>query len=238
MKIAVMQPYFFPYIGYFQLIAAADRFVVYDNIKYTKKGWINRNRILSNGREVKFSLPIKGGSDSLHIVDRELASDFSRQKLLNQFHEAYRSAPCFAQLFPLVESMVNFEAANLFDFLMQSIAEICRHLGIDTDLVISSAIPIDHDLRSQDRVLAICSAMQATTYINPIGGLDLYSADSFSARGIDLRFLRSRWIEYSQHSDNFVPWLSIIDVLMFNNKDEVKDMLFLADLVNGDGDVT
>ncbi|AVC45854.1 wbqC-like family protein (plasmid) [Rhizobium leguminosarum bv. viciae] len=90
MKLAIMQPYFFPYIGYFQLIHAVDKFVVYDNIKYTKKGWINRNRILRNGEDYTFSLPIKAASDSLDICDRTLSTEFDRNKLVNQIQGAYR----------------------------------------------------------------------------------------------------------------------------------------------------
>ena len=88
-----MQPYFFPYIGYFQLIASVDLFIVYDNIKYTKKGWINRNRILLNGKAVPFSLPLKSASDSLDLRDRELATDIDRERLVNQLYGAYRRAP-------------------------------------------------------------------------------------------------------------------------------------------------
>src|SRR5258705_11030314 len=100
MRLAVMQPYFFPYIGYFQLIAAVDLFIVYDNIKYTKKGWINRNRMLRNGKDVMFSVPLKNDSDYLDVCERELAADFNRDKLFNQLKGAYRGAPNFSQTFP------------------------------------------------------------------------------------------------------------------------------------------
>ena len=88
MKLALMQPYFLPYVGYWQLLAAVDEFIVYDNIKYTKKGWINRNRMLRNGEDVMFSLPLQGASDSLDIVERELSDSFDREKLLSQFSGA------------------------------------------------------------------------------------------------------------------------------------------------------
>ena len=125
MRLAIMQPYFLPYIGYYQLIAAADIFIVYDNIKYTKKGWINRNRILQNGKDVLFSLPLRNDSDSFDVRDRELAADFKRDKLLNQFGEAYRRAPYFAQTFPLLERIVHFDDTNLFRFLHHSIVKTC-----------------------------------------------------------------------------------------------------------------
>ena len=135
-----MQPYFFPYIGYFQLMAAVDMFIVYDNIKYTKKGWINRNRMLQNGKDVMFSLPLKSDSDALDVRDRELAADFNRDKLLNQFKAAYRRAPYFAQTFPLVEQIVRHQDTNLFRFLHHSIVKTCEHLGITTEIRISSDI--------------------------------------------------------------------------------------------------
>ncbi len=217
-----MQPYFFPYIGYFQLIAAVDLFIVYDNIKYTKKGWINRNRLLQNGKDVVFSLPLKSDSDSLDVCERELAADFNRDKLLNQFKGAYRRAPYFEQTFPLVERIVRYEDTNLFGFLHHSIVRTCEYLGVTTEIRISSGIAIDHDLKNQDKVLALCVATGANTYVNAIGGMALYSEETFREKGIELKFIRSRPFEYPQFGDAFVPWLSIIDVMMFNSSDTIK----------------
>ncbi len=226
MRLAIMQPYFFSYIGYFQLIAAVDQFIVYDNIKYTKKGWINRNRILQNSTDVMFSLPLKNDSDSLDVCERELAADFSRDKLLNQFKEAYRRAPYFAQTFPLVEQIVRYEEANLFRFLHHSIVKTCEHLGITTEIKISSDIAIDHDLKNQDKVLALCEAVGASTYVNAIGGMELYSKETFQENGIDLKFIQSKPFEYAQFGVKFVPWLSIIDVMMFNPVEEIQACIF------------
>ena len=220
--VAIMQPYFFPYIGYFQLIAAVDTFIAYDNIKYTKKGWINRNRMLHNGKDVMFSLPLKGDSDSLDVRERELAADFNRDKLLNQFREAYRRAPYFDETFPLIEQVVRFEDRNLFHFLHDAIIRSCEHLGITTEIKVSSAISIDHGLKSQDKVLALCEAVAADTYVNTIGGVDLYSKDVFLARNVNLKFIKPKPFQYVQFSNEFVPWLSIIDVLMFNPLDAVR----------------
>lgn len=217
-----MQPYFLPYIGYFQLIAAVDLFIVYDNIKYTKKGWINRNRLLQNGRDVMFSLPLKSGSDSLDVCERELAADFNRDKLLNQLKGAYRRAPHFEQTFPLVEQIMRYEDTNLFRFLHHSIVNTCEHLGITTEIRISSEIAIDHGLTSQNKVLALCEAVGATTYINAIGGMELYSKEVFLEKGIELKFIRSLPFEYEQLGNEFVPWLSIIDVMMFNPIESIR----------------
>ncbi len=221
-RLAIMQPYFFPYIGYFQLIAAVDQFIVYDNIKYTKKGWINRNRMLQNGKDVMFSLPLKSDSDYLDICQRTVAADFNRDKLLNQFKGTYRHAPYFEQTFPLVEQIVRYEDTNLFRFLHHSIVKTCEHLGIATEIRISSGIAMDHELKNQDKVLALCEAVGATTYINTIGGMELYSKETFRERGIELKFIRSKPFEYPQFGNEFVPWLSIIDVMMFNPVETIR----------------
>jgi hypothetical protein len=222
MKLAIMQPYFLPYIGYFQLIASVDQFIVYDNIKYTKKGWINRNRMLQNGKDVIFSLPIKSDSDFLDIGQRKLSIEFSRDKLLNQFRGAYRRAPCFDQTFPLLEDIVRFDDANLFEYLHHSIAKTCAHLAITTNIKSSSNIAMDHTLKNQDKVLALCEAVSANTYVNSIGGMELYSKEAFREKGIDLKFIQSKQFKYPQYGDAFVPWLSIIDVMMFNPLDVLR----------------
>jgi hypothetical protein len=222
MKLAIMQPYFFPYIGYFQLIAAVDQFVVYDNIKYTKKGWTNRNRMLQNGKDVMFSLPLKSDSDALHVCARELAANFNRDKLLNQLAGAYRHAAYFDQTFALLEQIVRYEDPNLFRYLHHSIVRVCAHLGLSTDIRISSEIDIDHDLKGQDKVLALCQALGAQTYINAIGGMALYDREVFQTQGVTLKFIRSRLFEYPQFGAPFVPWLSMVDVMMFNAPEQVS----------------
>ena len=217
-----MQPYFFPYIGYFQLIAAVDTFIVYDNIKYTKKGWINRNRMLQNGKDAMFSLPLKSDSDYLDVCERELASDFNRDKLLNQFRGAYLRASYFEQVFPLVEQIVRYEDANLFRYTYHSISRICEYLGITTEIKVSSDIAIDHNLKNQDKVLDLCGAVGANVYVNAIGGKELYSKEVFLDKNIALKFIQSKSFEYTQFGTEFVPWLSIIDVMMFNSLDTIK----------------
>ena len=217
-----MQPYFFPYVGYFQLIAAVDVFVVYDNIQYTKQGWINRNRILRDGEAAMISLPLKKASDYLDVRDRELAVDFRRDKLLNQLRGAYQAAPYFAATFPLIEDIVHCAQNSLFHFLHNCICRICTHLGLTATIQISSEIAVDHGLRSEQKVMALCRALGATRYVNAIGGVELYSREAFMAQGIELKFLRSMPFDYAQFGKAFVPWLSIIDVLMFNPLEAVR----------------
>ncbi len=224
-KVAIMQPYFFPYVGYFQLINAVDTFIIYDNIKYTKKGWINRNRMLNHGSDAIFSLPLRKGSDALDVREREIASDFNESKLLNQLREAYRKAPYQEAVLKMIEGVLAGGERNLFVFVHKSIQGVCKFLKIPTQIVVSSTIDIDHSLQSQDKVLALCQAVRADTYINAIGGVELYSQDVFANAGIKLKFLRSRLVEYAQFDAPFVPWLSIIDLMMFNSVDEIHEQL-------------
>ena len=223
--VGIMQPYFLPYIGYFQLISSVDLFIVYDNIKYTKKGWINRNRMLQNGTDVMFSLSLKRDSDFLDICNRDLAADFNRDKLLNQVNGAYRRAPYFEQTFLLIEQIMRHDEHNLFKFLYNSIIRTCEHLGIATEIRVSSDIAIDHQLKNQDKVLALCEEVGATTYVNPIGGIDIYSSSEFLARRIELKFIKSKPFVYTQIGSEFVSWLSIIDVMMFNPLDVIRECI-------------
>ena len=219
MKLAIMQPYFLPYVGYFQLLASVDQFIVYDNIKYTKKGWINRNRILLNGSDAMFSLPLKKASDSLNVVRRELAAEFNRKKLLNQFKGAYSRSPYFEFVYPVLERIIQYNEVNLFRYIHHSIVQLCELLDIKTKIKSSSEIAIDHKLKGQDKVLALCKATGADTYINMIGGKELYLKDDFCNQGIDLQFIKALPLEYEQFGTPFVPCLSIVDVLMFNPLD-------------------
>ena len=233
MKAAIMQPYFLPYLGYFQLISAVDEFVIYDNIQYTKKGWINRNRLLKNGADQLFTIPLKSDSDYLDIRDRQISSDFRRDKLLNQISEAYRKAPYFLNILALMTDIVNCEDHNLFSYIYHSIVEVCRYLEITTPMRVSSSINMDHSLKSEDRVIATCQAIGASQYINPIGGVTLYSHAHFRAAGVDLSFLRSTGREYRQFDGSFVPSLSILDVLMFNSQADTHHMLNDFELRSG-----
>jgi hypothetical protein len=169
-----------------------------------------------------FSLPMKSDSNYLDVCERELAADFNPIKLLNQFNGAYRRAPYFSQTFTLVEQIVRYEDTNLFRYLQNSLIRTSEYLGITTEIRISSQVAIDHDLRNQHKVLALCSAVGASTYVNAIGGMELYSKESFREKDIDLKFIQSKSYEYSQSCDVFVPWLSIIDVMMFNPLDTIQ----------------
>lgn len=227
MKIAIMQPYLFPYIGYFQLLNAVDEFVIYDNIQFSKKGWINRNRILVNGGDDYITLPLKKGSDYLNVCERHLSDNWpaERKKILNRIFECYRKAPQLDMVFPLVEKAFLYEETNLFTFVSYSLTLVNSYLDIKTPLVVSSTIPIDHSLKGEQKVIEICKARKADAYINPIGGVELYNKEMFKQENINLQFLKADNITYPQFKNDFVPFLSIIDVMMFNPKETVQQHL-------------
>lgn len=225
MKIGIMQPYFLPYIGYFQLLNAVDKYVIYDNIQYTKKGWINRNRILQNGKDVMITIPLEKDSDYMDVKDRKISGGFDKKKLINQIKESYRKAPCFNTVMPVIEDIINYEENNLFLYIHNSLIEICNYVDIKTEIIVSSTLKIDHSLKGQDKVIAICKELGATEYYNAIGGQELYNVEDFKKENINLHFVSSDLIKYPQFKNEFVPWLSILDILMFNSKDEINIIL-------------
>ena len=227
MKIAIMQPYLFPYIGYFQLMNAVDEFIVYDNIQFTKKGWINRNRILFNEKDIYISIPLKKDSDYLDIIDRTLADTWlkEREKMINRLIEGYKKAPFFEAAFPVIKKAILFEETNLFKFIFHSLQLLKEYLDINTRLIVSSSMQVDHSLKAGKKVLEICKARNASTYINPIGGIELYDKAGFKEENIDLFFLKTGEINYPQLKNDFIPFLSIIDVMMFNSKQQIKEHL-------------
>lgn len=222
-KVAIMQPYFFPYIGYFHLINSVDEFIIYDNIQYTKRGWINRNRILNNGNDKIITLPLKKSSDYLNVIDKVISDNWGneRKKIINLLKSSYVKSPYFDKIFPIIESCLYYPDQNLFNFILNSLHKICSYLEIDTKITKSSLINIDHNLKSQDKVVAICKKLNADTYVNAIGGQELYNIQDFNNKNLDLKFIKSSPLNYKQHKNEFIPWLSIIDVLMFNKKSDI-----------------
>jgi len=223
MKVGIMQPYFMPYLGYFQLLNLVDRFVIYDNIEYTKKGWINRNRIILNGEISTISIPLKKGSDFLNINERYLAENWDKEKikLINKLRQAYIKAPNYSVFFPIIEEILNEENKNLFEFIFNSIIKINEFLEIKTEIIVSSHLKVNHDLKSQDKVLEICNYLEAKSYYNSIGGQNLYFKDSFDKENIDLNFIKVNDIKYNDSNSH----LSIIDVIMHNSRSQLNDLL-------------
>lgn len=228
MKLAIMQPYLFPYLGYFQLIRAVDAFVVYDDVNYINRGWINRNHILANGDRQLITLPLQGASQNKLINQIEVGGP---HKMLKNLCQNYGKAPYFDTVYPMLEDILTQTEKNLACFLDYQLHSICDYLGINPQWHISSLLEKDNELRGQDKILAICEALGATHYINVPGGRALYDQPSFAARGLLLSFIQPRTIEYRQFNKPFVPNLSIIDVMMFNNREKCASLLKEFDLV-------
>jgi hypothetical protein len=231
MKAAVMQPYFFPYIGYFQLINAVDIFVVYDDVNFIKKGWINRNSILVNEKPFLFTMELKEASQNKRINEILTADSNWRKNLVRTIGLSYKKAPYFDTAFPIVEEIILNEENNLAEFLTASIKKICSFIGIRTNIMVSSEIEKDNQLKGADKIRAICKTIGASDYINAIGGMELYDRNDFSEDGIRLQFLQTKPIKYAQFKNEFTPWLSIIDVMMFNSADEIKRCLDQYELI-------
>lgn len=226
MKLAIMQPYFFPYLGYFQLIHAADVFVIFDDVNYINKGWINRNNILVNGKTNLITLPLKEANQNKLIKDVELFDDSRNiEKLLKTIEFNYKKAPFFELIHPIITDIMTSKLDNISAFNLNAITTICNYLDISSKIIPSSVIYNNADLKAQNRILDICKQEKATQYINPIGGIEIYTKELFENAGIELNFIKTNFIEYKQFKNEFIPGLSIIDVLMFNSKEKTKEML-------------
>lgn len=226
MKIGIMQPYFFPYIGYWQLMNAVDKYVVYDDVNYIKRGWINRNRILVNGEAKYINLPVLGASQNKRINQVNINLDIKLlSKNLRILENAYRKAPYFADSFKILDEIFIIDKDTVSEYIYKSFEILCRYFGIKTELILSSQINKNNELRGQEKILEICRKIGADEYYNAIGGTGLYSKERFTENGIKLHFLKTDEIVYPQFKNEFVPNLSIIDVMMFNSKEQIKDML-------------
>ncbi|MBL7214322.1 MAG: WbqC family protein [Phycisphaerae bacterium] len=226
--IGIMQPYFIPYIGYFQLLEVSDVFVFHDDVKYIKNGWINRNRILFNGTTKYITLPVRKDTNTKYINERFFSkNELLKEKkyILSTIKLTYRKTPYFKAIYPLLESLINNEETNVSHFAETSILSIINYLGLNTSIHRSSEIDFDKSLKGQDRVIAIVKKLNGNHYVNPIGGIDLYNPTDFQKKGVKLQFLQSEIKPYKQFGNHFIPNLSIIDVMMFNSKQEVLNML-------------
>ena len=229
MTLAIMQPYLFPYIGYWQLIKAVDTFVIYDDVNYIKKGYINRNSILLAGKSQQFTLELKASSQNKLINSIEVGNN--HEKILKTIETAYRKAPYFDNIFSILNDILTQKEKNLAKFVGYSLEKISTYLGLETKFIYSTDTLKNNKLKAQDKILDICKKLNATNYVNAIGGKELYNKKNFQLENIKLHFLKTNIIEYNQFKYEFVPYLSIIDVLMFNNKEKVKKMLTAYELI-------
>ena len=229
MKIGIMQPYFMPYIGYWQLIKEVDLYVIFDDVNYIKKGWINRNNILVNDQKHLFTISLQGASQNKLINEIAISDDFIKFK--KTLCMAYSNAPYYKQISLLFDDICSFPKNNIANFIKNSIILVCQYLGINTDIIMSSEILKDNTLKGQDKILDICKILCADKYINAIGGRELYRKEQFEEQNIELLFLEPKIEEYKQFKPNFIAGLSIIDVLMFNSVEETNYLLSKYTLV-------
>lgn len=228
-RIAIMQPYFFPYIGYFQLIQAVDIFVFYDDVNYMNRGWINRNNILINHQAQLISIPCKQASQNKLINEVELGlDDKSCQKLLSTVQMAYKKAPFFREVFPIFEKTLSNKGLNIAQLASSSVKEVAAYLGLPVIFKNSSEHFFNRELKKADRLIDICHQESIFNYVNPPGGREIYTKGYFFEKKINLQFLIPKAVTYTQYSKSFVPWLSILDVLMFNNKEFINNELLKA----------
>lgn len=226
MKLAVMQPYFFPYIGYFQLINAVDKFVIYDDVSYIKKGWINRNYILMNCQPLRFTIPLSNASQNRDIIDTRLTlNSVWREKLLRKIRHAYSKAPHFDEIIILAEAVIQKEHESIRDLALASLDAVINYLGICTEIQPTSREYNNSKLKGEARVLDICRIEAASAYYNLSGGYELYNQSAFNTLGISLHFIKPLHINYRQFDCKYVPDLSILDVLMFNDRETVVSYL-------------
>jgi hypothetical protein len=224
MKIAIMQPYLFPYIGYWQLIHSVDVFVIYDDVNYIVRGWINRNNILEHGSKKLFTLETHGASQNKLI--NQVSVGENTGKLMKTLHQNYKKAPYFDPVIRLLSDLILSNEKNLARFLSATIRGICSYLRIDTKLIVSSEVFNNVGLKNQDRIIDICRNLRADIYINAIGGKGLYKKENFTDEGMNLFFIESNPIVYTQFGNaQFVPNLSIIDVMMFNSPEIIREFV-------------
>lgn len=223
MNVAIMQPYFFPWIGYFQLIYQSDIFVLYDDACFIKQGYINRNTILTGGQALRFTLPVPGASSFKRIGELT----FSRQveKIARTIAQSYSKAPYFNDIMPLVEKALWNDDRDITACCQVAINEISHYLGLEQKITRSSTLAYDRNEDAENKVIGICKALDGDRYVNSTGGRHLYNAQTFSQHGITLRFLQANNTEYSQGEHDFVPYLSMIDVLMHCEPEQVRQAL-------------
>ena len=236
MKIGIMQPYFFPYLGYWQLMNAVDRYVVYDDVNFIKGGRINRNDILMQNQPGHINLILSGASPNKLIREVKVNNQsLTQSKLLRTIEQCYSKAPEFSAVMPILTDIITQTETNLSEYLYYSFQKIGAYLGITTQLIMSSSLDKDSSLKGHHKVISICRLLGGTKYYNSINGVPLYVPHlaDFQQAGIELLFPKLRAIQYRQFHGEFIPNLSIIDVMMFNSREECHRLLGEYDLLKG-----
>ena len=234
MRLGIMQPYFFPYIGYFDLIANTDRWLVFDIVKYNARSWMNRNRILhpTNGWQY-ISVPINRDSHSEKIMNVKLADKKNaEQKIIGQLQHYRKKAPYFNEAIELVRAAFNKSTSDsLTQVNIASLAVVCNYLDIPFKPEICSELDLElYDIEHPGQwALRICERLGASEYLNPPGGREIFKQEEWDEKGITLKFSMFNEFTYPCPPYDFVENLSIIDVIMWNPAEEVKAHLFKQD---------
>ena len=233
MKLGIHQPYFFPYIGYWQLMNAVDEYVIADNLNFMKQGYINRNEILINGEAHYFRLPVHKPSQNRLINETEISLDETElEKMLSTIKSAYARAPFFDDTYEHIKQILEFglkdEGKNIAVFLENEIRSTAVKLGISTPIYVASKdVILEGTFKREHYVVESCKKMGATEYYNAIGGTKLYCQKFFRENDLGLKFLRTKdELKYQQfEGQKFVPNLSIIDIMMFCSRDQITKLL-------------
>jgi len=222
MKIAIMQPYVFPYLGYFQLYNSVDLFISLEDVNYIRGGWINRNKIMVEGSPTYITFPIRDVSQNRTITQQYIYWDgIWNKKLLKKIRYAYGKEKHFDDIYPHIEILFSRHGPDsVSSFAMTCLTYIGDQLGITTKTRWS--LGYSKENKGQERLIDICKSEKADMYINAIGGKELYNPDDFYLEGIELRFIK--------RADNEND-LSIIDILMRRGWEETSELVKQYELV-------
>jgi hypothetical protein len=225
-SIAIMQPYFLPYLGYWKLMNEVDTFVVYRDIKFSKGGWINRNQLMLDGKVEWFTIPLNKANDAAMISDRQISSSWpkSRESLLRRIDLNYKRSEFFEEIRPWMLRIFRHDATSLSEFLKFSILETHGLLALNSTVIEENEVGSFASLKGQERVLAICEALKASHYLNPQGGKTLYSSDAFLSQGVQLAFQEPVSILGVPLDEGVAP-LSILDTLANLGLSETRRIL-------------
>ena len=225
-KIGIMQPYWFPYLGYFQHCVSVDKFVFLTDANYKKKGWINRNRIIVDSREHMITVPLQKASQNNKIFEQKVLQGHGWKKsILATLRHSYHKAPFYSAAISVVEQALMSPAISISDYAIESIAAVFEYIQGRAPVFETSDKYNNADLIGENRIIDICLRAGADDYCNPISGCKLYDPASFRGRGLSLFFLEPGLKRYPQLSKKYIPSLSIIDALMMNSRSDMRELL-------------
>lgn len=232
MIVSVMQPYFFPYLGYYQLVAQSDLFIFLDDVNYINKGWINRNRVLVNGEPSFITVPLSGASQNRMINEIEVNyQEKWDEKMLRNIEMNYKKAPFFESAFPVIQSVVSAKQKSISQLCVLSISKVFDYLELNPNYSFSSILNPEKEKAGEERIISLVAQNKGNIYVNPEGGQELYHLEHFQNANLELKFIKMTPTAYKQiKAVDFIPYLSMIDVLMHVSSEEIRDK-YLKDYV-------